>query len=62
MKPPKSPPTIYEMVRFVIGVMLFVGLIFIHAFVKELPVFLLGSPFLLMGIDLAKLAQVFWRK
>lgn len=45
--------SIFDKVKFAIGIILFVGLIGIHVWVKELPVWLFGLPAALWGVDLS---------
>lgn len=47
--------TLFAWVKFIIGTILFVGLIGIHVWVKELPVWLFGLPAALWGVDLSSL-------
>lgn len=42
---------IWKWVRFVIGVIMFAGLMIVHVMMKEVPVFILAAPFALMGFD-----------
>ena len=43
-----------EWAKFVVGAILFAGMLYIHAYVKELSIFLMAVPGLLMGVDLSK--------
>lgn len=47
--------TLFAWVKFIIGTILFVGLILIHVWIKELPVWLFGLPAALWGVDLSSL-------
>lgn len=43
-----------EWAKFLVGAVLFGGMLYIHAYVKELSIFLMAVPGLLMGVDLSK--------
>ena len=43
-----------EWAKFIVGAILFAGMLYIHAYVKELSIFLMAVPGLLMGVDLSK--------
>jgi predicted Kef-type K+ transport protein len=45
--------TAFQIVKFVVGVILFAALVGIHVWVKELPVWLIALPGALWGIDAA---------
>lgn len=45
----------FERVKFAIGIALFVGLVVVHVAFKELPVYILGLPAVLWGVDLSSL-------
>lgn len=49
----KDEETIFDWIKFIVGVILFVGLIAVHVWVKDLPVYVFGLPAALWGIDLA---------
>lgn len=51
----QKKPSRLEWARFIVGALLFVGLIVINVWVKELSLFIIGIPALLMGIDPKKL-------
>lgn len=44
-----------EWARFIVGVLLFAGLIGVHVFLKELPIWLLALPAALWGVDVSAL-------
>lgn len=50
--------TAMEWAKFIAAVCLFCGMIYIHAFIKELSLILLAAPWALMGIDLGKIIQI----
>jgi len=43
-----------EWAKFVVGAVLFAGMLYIHAYVKELSIFLMAVPGLLMGVDVSR--------
>jgi hypothetical protein len=45
--------SVFDKIKFAIGIILFIGLIVIHVWVKELPVWLFGLPAALWGVDLS---------
>ena len=47
--------TAFEWIKFLVATSLAGGMLYIHAYVKDLPVYLMGAPYLLMGVDLSKL-------
>ena len=44
-----------EWAKFVVGAILFAGMLYIHAFVVPLSIFLMAIPGILMGVDVSKL-------
>ena len=44
----------FRLLQFWAGVVLFAGMILLHVFVKELPVYLMAIPGILMGVDPSK--------
>lgn len=40
--------------KLILGAVLFAGMLYIHAYVKELSIFLMAVPGFLMGVDLSK--------
>lgn len=50
----QEPSKALEWAKFVVGALLFAGMLYIHAYVKELSIFLMAVPGLLMGVDLSK--------
>ena len=53
-----NKPTLFEWARFIVGALLFAGLIYVHAYVKELSVFIIAIPALLMGLDPSKFIKI----
>ncbi len=47
--------TAFEWAKFIVGVVFFGAMLYVHVFVKELSYFLLAVPGLLMGIDPVKI-------
>jgi len=43
-----------EWAKFVVGAVLFAGMLYIHAYVVPLSIFLMAIPGILMGVDVAK--------
>jgi hypothetical protein len=50
--------TVFEVFKFVVAASLFLVELYIHAYVKELNVFILGAPWAIMGVDPDKLASM----
>ena len=46
--------TIFEVVKFAVATLLASAMLYLHAYVKELPVMLMAAPYLLMGVDVSK--------
>ena len=44
-----------EWAKFIVGVIFFAAMLYVHVFIKELSYFLLAVPGLLMGIDPVKI-------
>jgi hypothetical protein len=49
-------------IRFWVGVVMFAVLLPTHVFLKELPVWFLALPGLLMGLDIKSIIEAIWRK
>lgn len=58
----KQSATAFEWAKLIIGAVMFVGLIYVHAYVKELSVFILALPAAVMGVDLSKLLNIGGKK
>jgi hypothetical protein len=54
-------PSFFDYVKFVVATALAGVMLYIHAYVKDLPSVLLMAPYLLMPIDISKLAAFFGR-
>ena len=50
--------SIFEWAKFLVATILAAAMLYIHAYVKELPVFLMGAPYLLMGVDLSRITSI----
>lgn len=51
-------PSIFDWIKFLVATVLAGVMLYIHAYVKDLPVMLMGAPYLLMGVDLSKLISI----
>lgn len=51
----QAKTTAMAWVKFIVGTILFVALISIHVWVKELPVWIFGLPAALWGVDLSSM-------
>lgn len=43
-----------EWVKFIVGALFFAAMLYVHTYVKELSIFLMAIPGVLMGVDLSK--------
>lgn len=50
-------PSFFDWIKFLVATILASVMLYIHAYVKDLPVMLMGAPYLLMGVDLSKLVS-----
>lgn len=48
---------IFDWIKFIVATALAGAMLYIHAYVKDLPVLLMAAPYLLMGVDLSKVIQ-----
>jgi hypothetical protein len=55
-------PSVFDWVKFLVATILASVMLYIHAYVKDLPVMLMGAPYLLMGVDLSKLPTLWGGK
>jgi hypothetical protein len=55
-------PSFFDWIKFMVATALAGGMLYIHAYVKDLPVMLMGAPYLLMGVDLSKLPTLWGGK
>ena len=51
-------PNIFDIVKFIVATALAGAMLYVHAFIKDLPVIVMCAPYLLMGIDLSKVIQI----
>lgn len=54
--------TAFEWIKFIVATALAGAMLYIHAYVKDLPVLLMAAPYLLMGVDLSKVVQIGGKK
>lgn len=45
--------------KFIVATALAAAMLYIHAYVKDLPLLLMGAPYLLMGVDLSRMPSIF---
>lgn len=55
-------PSVFDWIKFFVATALAGAMLYIHAYVKDLPVVLMGAPYLLMGVDLSKLPTLWGGK
>ena len=44
--------------KFVVASILAAAMLYVHAYVKDLPVILMAAPYLLLGVDLSKFITI----
>lgn len=55
-------PTYFDVAKFVVATILAGVMLYIHAYVKDLPALLMAAPYALMGIDFSKLPVIGGKK
>ena len=48
--------------KFIVATLLCGSMLYIHAFIKDLPLLLMALPFALMGLDVSKVIQIGGKK
>lgn len=48
-------PTFFDWVKFIVATALAGVMLYIHAYVKDLPIVIMAAPYLLMRLDLSKI-------